>query len=61
MQDIAVYADKLGFDFETLLNRIAACDEKVFEHSKTKASGGSSVMAQAQFLLKVTSNVQGNS
>jgi hypothetical protein len=36
MQDIAVYSEKLGFDFETLLSRISACDEKVFEHARKK-------------------------
>jgi hypothetical protein len=51
MQDIDVYADRLGFDFETLLSRIAACDEAVFEHAKkkreeAKANGGRSVPAE---------------
>lgn len=36
MMDIAVYAEKLGFDFETFLGRMAACDEKVFEHADKK-------------------------
>lgn len=38
MQDISIYADRMGFDFETLAGRLAACDETFLDTVLKKKS-----------------------
>jgi hypothetical protein len=40
MQDIAIYADRLGFEFEVLLERLAAADNEVREWARKQRKGG---------------------
>lgn len=49
MGDIEIYADRMAVDFETLLECITSCDEKVFEHAKaTRRPGRRDVGANVQ-------------